>query len=71
MNGEGNRSWPDRLICLSRGRSLYIEFKRPKKDLTPGQDELQEELRALGHQVYTCTDAEQAYLIVEAAEKAP
>lgn len=55
MNGLGFASWPDRLV-LKPGvaRVLWIEFKRPREKLTPGQALMQEYLKSMGQAVVTC-----------------
>ena len=65
LNLMGNRSYPDRLIFLPRGRTVLIEFKRPDStDKEPTPDPLQEytqiQLRKLGHDVRTFNDADKA-----------
>jgi hypothetical protein len=61
MNGEGYRSWPDRMVCIPGGRPLLIEFKRPGRTLTEGQNDLHGDLRALGYLISTHTSARTAF----------
>lgn len=46
MNGQGARSWPDRMFITPTGRIFFIEFKRPGGKLTPGQEAMLDTLRA-------------------------
>lgn len=57
MNGLGKRHWPDRLILLSRCPELWIEFKKPGEEPTPGQWEQIRRLRAQGREVWIEDDA--------------
>lgn len=54
MNGYGHRSWPDRLVVLPGGASVWIEFKREGEDPTPDQAHLHRRLSALGQHVVVC-----------------
>ena len=56
LNGLGFSHWPDRLFLLPGCPDLYIEFKRPGETSTPGQLEVQRQLRALGREVWTDED---------------
>lgn len=61
MNGEGNRSWPDRMIMAHPGVALFIEFKRPGESATELQADTHEELRSLGFPVEVFDDAQVAF----------
>lgn len=52
MNGQGARSWPDRMFITPTGRIFFIEFKRPGGKLTPGQEQMLAVLR--GRSVLAC-----------------
>lgn len=67
MNGEGYRSWPDRMVCVPGGKPFMIEFKRPGGGLllTPGQEDLHRELTAMGYDLGVYDDAEAAVIAVE------
>lgn len=61
MNGLGFRSWPDRFFVSPRGRrgrSFWVEFKRPGEVPTPDQERMIAELRARGESVYTLDNKE-------------
>jgi hypothetical protein len=60
LNGEGQRDWPDRLVCLPLGLVALIEFKRRGKKATGKQDDKHTELRALSHHVLVCDTAQEA-----------
>lgn len=60
LNGLGSASWPDRLVLCPGGVALLIELKRPGGRLTPGQRDLHERLRFLGHDVATFDDVDAA-----------
>lgn len=61
MNGEGNRSWPDRVIFIKPRITLFIEFKRPGESPTELQADTHEELRSLGFPVEVFDDAQKAF----------
>jgi hypothetical protein len=52
------RGWPDRVVPLKDGRTLWIEIKRPGGKTTPLQDKVHEQLRARGHLVYVLDSKE-------------
>jgi len=60
------RSWPDRLIPIPNGGSIYIEFKREGEKPTPLQEDCHEYLRGLGQDVQVFDNAEAAYQYVRA-----
>lgn len=60
LNGTGYRDWPDRLILVPGGVTLFIEFKIPGEDLRPSQASLHEEAADLGHTWYTFDSWENA-----------
>ncbi len=61
MNGEGNRSWPDRMILGSQGFTAFIEFKRPGEKPTELQSEMLQELGQLGFPASWFDDATRAF----------
>ena len=57
----GQEGWPDRLIPLPNGRSLFIEFKRTGKlKLEKLQQIRKTSLESLGHDVIVCNDVDEA-----------
>jgi len=53
MTIEGQRGWPDRLVCLPGGRISLVELKRPKGGrLSPSQLKLFGLLNSLGTPVW-------------------
>ena len=67
MNGEGFNSWPDRLIIGPKNFSMYIEFKRPPGpqggkggQLSPGQEDVIDMLKSMGHIVEVHNDRREA-----------
>ena len=46
MNGQGNRSWPDRMYIFPDGKIAFIEFKAPRKKLTELQAIMLDKLHA-------------------------
>ena len=60
LNGAGNRNWPDRLVVIDGGRSVYLEFKRPGEVPHPGQEWLISQLRSLGQKVYVVKSSQEA-----------
>ena len=65
MNLLGNRSWPDRIIPITNGRTIYIEFKREGGNVTPLQDDCHRYLRELGHEVLVTSDEYEAFNLVK------
>jgi hypothetical protein len=51
LNGQGFRSWPDRIFFGLGARVLFVEYKRPGGVPTPAQTKVHETLRALGFEV--------------------
>ena len=49
---EVRRNEPDRILILPEGRAVFVETKRPGKDLRPGQVRAFERLADLGHEAY-------------------
>ncbi len=60
LNLQGRRGYPDRLVLLPRGRSVFVELKVPGKDLSVLQKYIHDILRRLGHDVQTFDDADEA-----------
>lgn len=61
MNIMGQRSWPDRMIPLIKGHTLWIEFKRPGEVPTPLQEDCHNYLRRLGHDIQVFDDDKVAF----------
>lgn len=53
LNVMYSRGWPDRLIFIPGGRPFLCELKRPGETLTPLQEEVHAQLKALGYDVET------------------
>ncbi len=64
LNGTGYRDWPDRLVLVPGGVSLFIEFKRPGETLRESQQNLHDEAAELGHTWYTFDSWEKALQVV-------
>lgn len=60
--------WPDVLFLVPGGRPLFMEFKRPGKDLEPLQAERKSDLEKLGYDVVgPVVDVDAALLLVQLA----
>ena len=53
---EIRRSEPDRIILLKGGRAVFIETKRPGKDLREEQERAQKRLIELGFDCFMCNN---------------
>lgn len=51
MNGQGYRSWSDRLFLGPWGRILWVEFKKPGEKPTELQLIHHQDMKNMGHQV--------------------
>jgi hypothetical protein len=61
MNGQGFRSWPDRLVMGEYGFTMLIEIKRKiVGKLSPGQEDFFPLLGDMGHQVSVFDDGKEA-----------
>lgn len=60
MNGWGFNDWPDRMVLLEDSLTVFLEFKRPGKTSTAGQEHIQNMLRALGYPVYEVHSVDEA-----------
>lgn len=58
-------SVPDRMFIAPEGKVFFIEFKRPKGKLTPGQMREITRLREYRIEVYTCYDVESGKLFID------
>ena len=72
LNGEGARSWPDRLVMAGEGVLVMIEFKRPDVGkLSPSQEFWHEDAKALGHDVLvTCSEHAAEEFVLQALREA-
>lgn len=52
------RGWPDRIVVLPSGRTLWVELKRPGGKTTPLQDKVHQELRNLDHSIHVLDSKE-------------
>lgn len=61
MTPTAQRGWPDRMICLPRGRVLWIELKAPGREnnLSANQIAIHDKLRSIGHYVLVASDADE------------
>jgi len=55
---EAQRNDADRIILLPQGRCVFVETKRPKKDLRPGQERAFKRLHKLGFEAYVANTKE-------------
>lgn len=65
LNVTGSVGWPDRAYFF-RGRTLFIEFKRPGEKLRPAQAFVIERLQNAGFEVHVIDDFEQAKQVIDA-----
>lgn len=54
LNGMGHRGWPDRLVMIPGGHTLYVEFKRENCRLSPLQEDWHKEAREMGFFPLVC-----------------
>lgn len=59
----GRSSYPDRLVIMHAGITLWFEFKRVGGKVTPKQARCHKRLRALGQKVYVVYKADEAIWI--------
>jgi hypothetical protein len=52
------RGWPDRIVVLSGGNTLWVELKRPGGKVSPLQAKMHKELQSLGHNVHVLDSKE-------------
>ena len=45
------RGWPDRIVVLPCGNTLWVELKRPGGKVSPLQAKMHKELQNLGHNI--------------------
>ena len=50
---HGQDGWPDRIVVLPRGQTIWVELKRPDGRVAPLQQWRSAKLRKLGHRVET------------------
>ena len=62
LKALANAGWPDRLVPMTNGKSVYIEFKRPGKEhnLSEHQKVIIGWLREYGHPVLVTSSAAEA-----------
>lgn len=51
FSSPGNNGVPDRIVLI-RGRSFFVELKRPGQDLNPRQRAVRKDFKKLGFEVY-------------------
>jgi hypothetical protein len=52
------RGWPDRIVVLRGGHTLWVELKKPGGKTTPLQDKVHKQLRDHDHTVYVLDSKE-------------
>lgn len=57
--------FPDRICFGKNGKTVFIEFKKPKGQTRPGQGIIHKKLRDLGFSVHICRSAEEALNVVK------
>lgn len=67
FNTRSGNGWPDRIFLIPGGRPLFIEFKRPGKDLEPLQADVHRQLREIGYDVEAADNIPDAVDLVAAA----
>jgi hypothetical protein len=60
----GVAGWPDRLY-LYRGHVLFVEMKAEKKQVTPLQKQIHEELKLAGFKVFVCDNIPEGKRIID------
>jgi hypothetical protein len=64
LNVMGSVGWPDRAYFF-RGRTLFIEFKRPGEKLRPAQEYIIEKLEIAGFEVHVIDNVPQAIQVID------
>ena len=64
FSSPSNRSVPDRLCCLPRGRVKFVECKASGKKPTPLQAKVIQYLRDLGHEVFVVDSKENVDILI-------
>jgi len=64
FSSPSNRSIPDRICCLPRGLTKYVECKAPWKEPTPLQAKVIKYLRSLGHEVFVVDTKEKVDILI-------
>jgi hypothetical protein len=55
---------PDRILLLPGNRCVFVEVKRPGKDLRPGQERAFRRLHNLGFEAYVANTKEKVDLLI-------
>ncbi len=66
---EIRRSEPDRICLLPGGRCVFVELKRPGKDLRPEQVRAAKRLRDLGFECYQASTKAEVDSIIQEMQK--
>lgn len=61
---EARRSEPDRICLLPKGRTVFVELKRPGKPLRPEQIRAFKRLHDLGFEAYEANTKEKVDIIL-------
>jgi hypothetical protein len=69
QNGMGRASRPDRLFLGTKGRHVFVEFKREGEVPTSLQNDELEELFRMGHSVAVCVHTQDVTEFLAQAEK--
>ena len=66
---EVRRNEPDRILIMPEGRTVFVETKRPGKDLRSGQVRAFKRLNDLGHEAYMANTRELVDELIEFLKK--
>lgn len=58
LNVRYARGWPDRIVVLPAGNTLWVELKRPGGKVSPLQTKLHKELQSRGHSIHVIDSKE-------------
>lgn len=64
-SSPSNRSVPDRICCLPKGKIKLVECKAPGKEPTPLQWKVIKYLRSLGHEVLVVDTKEKVDILIK------
>lgn len=65
MNGMGSRSWPDQMFLGKKRLMFFIEYKVVGEEPTEKQQQMHDDLRAMGHHVYVVDDPDIGRAIID------
>ena len=61
----GQRGWPDRIVWLSDGRTIYVEMKKPGGKLSLHQEKWRDRLQETNQNWAACWSAEEAIAFIK------